>query len=46
MENSMAVAGATDEAATAARWHIGRVDDDAVADAIEAFAAGEFPVTE
>ena len=41
--NSVAVAGATPEAASAARWHIGRCEDDAVASAIEALAAGEWP---
>lgn len=43
--NSVAVAGATPEAAEAARWHIGRCEDDAVAGAIEALAAGEWPFT-
>ena len=41
--NSVAVANATDEAAAAARWHIGRCEDDAVAQAIEALVAGEWP---
>jgi hypothetical protein len=41
--NSVAVANATDEAAAAARWHIGRCEDDAVALAIEALVAGEWP---
>lgn len=39
----VAVAGATPEAAAAARWHIGRCEDDAVAQAIEALAAGSWP---
>ena len=43
VENSVAVAGATPEAAEAARWHIGACEDDAVAVAIEALAAGEWP---
>ncbi|MGN0076529.1 MAG: HAD family hydrolase [Parafannyhessea sp.] len=41
--NSVAVANATEEAAAAARWHIGSCDDFAVADAIDALAAGEWP---
>ena len=41
----VAVAGATPEAAAAARWHIGRCEDDAVAQAIEALAAGDWPFT-
>lgn len=41
--NSVAVAGATPRAAAAARWHIGACEDDAVASAIEALAAGEWP---
>lgn len=44
--NSVAVANATDEAAAAARWHIGRCEDDAVALAIEALVAGEWPFEE
>ena len=43
--NSVAVSGATPEAAAAARWHIGACEDDAVAAAIEALAAGEWPFT-
>lgn len=39
----VAVAGATPEAAAAARWHIGRCEDDAVAQAIEALVAGDWP---
>lgn len=39
----VAVDNATDEARAAARWHIGRCADDAVAAAIEALAAGEWP---
>ena len=42
----VAVAGATPEAAAAARWHIGRCEDDAVAAAIEALAAGTWPFTD
>lgn len=41
--HAVAVANATPEAAAAARWHIGRCEDDAVAAAIEAIAAGEWP---
>lgn len=41
--NSVAVAGATPEAAAAARWHVGACEDDAVAAAIEALAAGAWP---
>jgi hydroxymethylpyrimidine pyrophosphatase-like HAD family hydrolase len=41
--NSVAIANAQPEAAAAARWHIGRCDEDAVAKAIEALAAGEWP---
>ncbi len=41
----VAVGNATDEARAAARWHIGRCEDDAVAAAIEALAAGEWPFT-
>lgn len=41
----VAVANATPEAAAAARWHIGACKDDAVAEAIEALAAGEWPFT-
>lgn len=43
VENSVAVANATPDAAEAARWHIGLCKDDAVAAAIEALAAGEWP---
>lgn len=46
VENSVAVSGATPEAASAARWHIGACEDDAVAAAIEALARGEFPFSE
>lgn len=46
-ENSVAVDNATPVAAQAARWHIGRADEDAVADAIfdiaRSTAAGEMP---
>ena len=45
VENSVAVAGATSEAAAAARWHVGACEDDAVAASIEALAAGEWPFT-
>ncbi len=38
--HSVAVAGATPAARAAARWHIGRCEDDAVAQAIEEIAAG------
>ena len=41
--NSVAVAGATPEAAATARWHVGACEDDAVAAAIEALAAGAWP---
>ena len=41
--NSAAVAGATPEAAAAARWHIGSCEDDAVAHAIAGIARGEWP---
>ena len=45
-EHSVAVAGAMPEAKAAARWHIGACEDDAVAAAIEALAAGEWPFSE
>lgn len=41
--NSVAVADAAPEAAAAARWHIGRCEDDVVAAAIMRLAAGEWP---
>lgn len=41
--NGVAVAGAVPEVADAARWHIGRCEDDAVPAAIEALAAGGWP---
>ncbi len=41
--HAVAVANAAPEAAAAARWHIGRCEDDAVAAAIEALAAGAWP---
>lgn len=44
--NSVAVSNASDEARDAARWHIGHCDDEAVAAAIEALAAGEWPFVE
>lgn len=43
VEHSVAVAGATPEAAAAARWHIGACEDDAVAAAIETLASGGWP---
>lgn len=43
VEHAVAVAEATPEAASAARWHIGACADDAVACAIERIAAGEWP---
>ena len=43
VENAVAVANATPEAAAAARWHIGACADDAVAQIIERVAAGEWP---
>lgn len=43
VEHSVAVGNATPEAAAAARWHIGPCAEDAVAGAIEALAAGEWP---
>lgn len=45
VEHSVAVANATGPAAAAARWHIGACADDAVAGAILALAAGEWPFT-
>ena len=44
--NSVAVANATSEVSQVARYHIGSCDDEAVADAILALAAGEFPFSE
>lgn len=41
--NSVAVSNAAPEATEAARWHVGACEDDAVADAIFALAAGEWP---
>ncbi|SEH37870.1 MULTISPECIES: HAD family hydrolase [Atopobiaceae] len=46
VENSVAVANATPEAARAARWHIGPCEEDSVADAIEALAREEWPFNE
>lgn len=43
VRDSVAVANSTPEAAAAARWHIGRCEEDAVAVAIEAVARGEWP---
>ncbi|WP_303133405.1 HAD family hydrolase [uncultured Olsenella sp.] len=40
---SFAVEGATPEAKAAASWRLGRVEDEAVADAIEALVRGEMP---
>ena len=41
--NGVAVAGAVPAVAAAARWHIGSCEDEAVAAALEALAAGEWP---
>lgn len=41
--NSVAVAGATPDAAAAARWHIGPCENDAVASAIESLSRNECP---
>lgn len=41
--NGVAVAGAVPEVVAVARWHIGRCEDGAVADVLEALAAGEWP---
>ncbi len=41
--NSVAVEGAAPEARAAARWHIGRCEDEAVATAIESLTAGRWP---
>ena len=41
--NGVAVAGAAPEVAAVARWHIGHCEDEAVADVLEALAAGEWP---
>lgn len=41
--NSVAVANASEEAAAAARWHVGSVHEDAVPTAIEELAAGRWP---
>ena len=46
VSNSVAVANAQQVASDAARWHIGRCADDAVAGAIDALAAGEWPFQE
>lgn len=46
VKNSVAVANATPNAAATAHWHIGACKDDAVAGAIEALVAGEFPFSE
>jgi len=43
--NGVAVEGSAPEAVKAANWHIGRCEDDAVAAAIEAIVAGEWPFT-
>ena len=44
--NGVAVAGASPEIAAAARWHVGRCEDEAVPAAIEALATGEWPFRE
>ena len=44
--NAVAVAGATPNAREQARWHIGRCEDNAVAEAIQALAAGSWPFSE
>lgn len=44
--HAVAVGNATPEASAAARWHIGRCEDDAVAAAIEELVAGRWPFTE
>jgi len=44
--HSAAVTGATPEAAAAARYRIARCEDDAVAAAIEALVAGEWPFSD
>lgn len=41
--NGVAVAGAVPDVAAAAHWHIGRCEDEAVAQAVEALAAGQWP---
>ena len=41
--NGVAVQGAVSEVAAAARWHIGRCEDETVPAAIEALVAGEWP---
>lgn len=41
--HSVAVAGATDEARSAAHWHIGACEDDSVADALDELSAGHWP---
>ncbi len=41
--NGVAVEGAVPEVAEAARWHVGRCEDEAVPAAIEALVAGEWP---
>ena len=46
VENSVAVANALPEAAEAAKWHIGAVGTGAVAAAIDALVAGEWPFSE
>lgn len=43
--HSVAVAGATDEARAAARWHIGSCEDEAVPQAIKKLAQGLWPFT-
>ena len=43
--NSVAVANASPEAKSAARWHVGPCEDQAVGQAIEELAAGRWPFT-
>lgn len=44
--HSVAVAGATEEARAAARWHIGRCEDNAVPHAIKQLSNGVWPFSE
>lgn len=44
--NSVAVANATDEARSAARWHVGSCEEGAVARAIEQLARGAWPFSD
>lgn len=43
VKNSVAVAGAHEDAKAAARWHIGPCEEDSVAHAIDALAEGAWP---